>query len=227
MTEQEWLACADATLMLNHLGTGVTERKLRLFAVACCRHIWHLLPDERSRTAVAVAEQYADRQASDRQQAGVLKEAIAASTTGRAAWAAYWAAKKNIGASIGNTCVAAVEAGARHAVGAASGSAADPLTVWDVARMAGSREQARLLRDILGNPFRPALVDSAWLRWQGGLVVSMARQVYEERRFADLPVLADALEDAGCDAADVLEHCRAGGEHVRGCWALDLLLGNA
>src|SRR5260370_38994279 len=113
MNEQEWLACADATLMLSHLGTGVTERKLRLFAVACCRHIWHLLPDQRSRVAVEVAEQYADRLASERQQAGVLKEAIAAAnrTTGRAAWAAYWAAKKNISDSVGNTCVAALAAG--------------------------------------------------------------------------------------------------------------------
>jgi hypothetical protein len=54
-----------------------------------------------------------------------------------------------------------------------------------------------------------------------------AQLIYEERRFADLPSLADAIEEAGCDNADVLAHCRAGSEHVRGCWVVDLLLGKA
>ena len=227
MNEQEWLACAHPTLMFDHLNGRMSERKLRLFAVACCRHIWHLLPDERSRTAVDVAEKYADLKASARQQAGVLLNAIAAAnrTTARAAWAAYWVAKKNIAQSIGNLCTAAVEARARHAVGEMAGSGAEQLSAWNAARDAETREQARLLRDILGNPFRPVAFDSAWLRWQGGLVRSMASQVYEGRRFADLPVLADALEDAGCTDTAVLEHCRDGGDHVRACWVVDLLLG--
>jgi hypothetical protein len=87
--------------------------------------------------------------------------------------------------------------------------------------------QARLLRDVLGNPFRPVTIDPAWLRWHDGLLVSMARQMYDSRDFTDMPILADALEEAGCTAQEILSHCRSGGEHVRGCWVVDLLLGKS
>jgi hypothetical protein len=89
------------------------------------------------------------------------------------------------------------------------------------------REQARLLRELLGNPCRPANVDPVWLRWSNGTVSRLASVIYEDRRFEDLPILADALEEAGCDNADILSHCRQPGEHVRGCWVVDLLLGKS
>jgi hypothetical protein len=76
-----------------------------------------------------------------------------------------------------------------------------------------------------GNPFRPVSIDPTWLAWQGGTVPKLARAIYEERAFDRLPVLADALLEAGCDAADILGHLRQqGAVHVRGCWCLDLLL---
>jgi hypothetical protein len=93
------------------------------------------------------------------------------------------------------------------------------------ARLAAS---ACLLRDLIGNPFRPVpTIDPAWLAWNGGAVRKMAQAIYDGRRFADLPVLADALEDAGCADAAILGHCRGPGVHVRGCWVVDLLLGKA
>jgi hypothetical protein len=85
--------------------------------------------------------------------------------------------------------------------------------------------QCSLLRDVAGNPFRPVRVERAWLAWNGGLPAAMAAAIYDECRFADLPVLADALEEAGCDDAELLSHLRSPGPHARGCWALDLLLG--
>ncbi|MBL8795193.1 MAG: hypothetical protein JNM56_14910 [Planctomycetia bacterium] len=81
--------------------------------------------------------------------------------------------------------------------------------------------QALLFRDLFGNPFRPVTVNPAWLT---SAVVSLAQAIYDERAFDRLPILADALEDAGCDHADILNHCRQPGEHVRGCWVVDLLL---
>jgi hypothetical protein len=88
------------------------------------------------------------------------------------------------------------------------------------------RLEAYLLQDVFGPlPFRPVAIDPAWLRWNFGTVPAIARHVYEDRAFHDLPILADALEDAGCTDQDILTHCRLPGEHVRGCWVVDLLLG--
>jgi len=77
------------------------------------------------------------------------------------------------------------------------------------------------MREIFGNPFHPVTADPAW---RTATVVSLATAIYDDRAFDRLPILADALEDAGCTNADILNHCRQPGEHVRGCWALDLLL---
>jgi hypothetical protein len=85
--------------------------------------------------------------------------------------------------------------------------------------------RCELLRDVFGNPFRPVSVDPAWLARNAGAVLNVARSVYEGRRFEDLPVLADALEEAGCADPAILAHCRSAGPHVRGCWVVGALLG--
>jgi len=82
--------------------------------------------------------------------------------------------------------------------------------------------QTELIRCIFGNPFRPVAFDPAW---RTDTAVALARQMYESREFSALPILADALQDAGCDNEDVLNHCREPGTHVRGCWVVDLVLG--
>jgi hypothetical protein len=82
--------------------------------------------------------------------------------------------------------------------------------------------QADLLRDIFGNPFRPVTLNPSWLTSD---VTALARQMYDSRDFSPMPILADALQDAGCENPDVLNHCRSDGPHVRGCWVVDLLLG--
>lgn len=84
--------------------------------------------------------------------------------------------------------------------------------------------QVCLLRDIFGNPFRPVTLDP---RWQSETVVALASGIYAERAFDRMLILADALEDAGCDNADILAHCRGDGPHVRGCWVVDLILGKS
>ncbi|MCE9561576.1 MAG: hypothetical protein K8U57_05935 [Planctomycetes bacterium] len=80
------------------------------------------------------------------------------------------------------------------------------------------------MRDIIGNPFRPVVADPSWLTSD---VIALAQGIYEDRAFDRMPILADALQDAGCDNEDVLSHCRQPGEHVRGCWAVDLILGKS
>ena len=86
------------------------------------------------------------------------------------------------------------------------------------------RSQCGLLRDVFGNPFRPVRADRSWLHANAGTVFSVAQAIYEEKAFDRLPILGDALEDAGCTDAAMLDHCRQPGEHVRGCWAVDLVL---
>jgi hypothetical protein len=87
------------------------------------------------------------------------------------------------------------------------------------------RAQCNLLRDLFGNPFRPVAVERAWLDWNDGCVTKLARAIYEERKYQKMKILADALEEAGCANPDIISHCRQPGEHVRGCWVIDLLLG--
>ncbi len=87
------------------------------------------------------------------------------------------------------------------------------------------RHQCLLVRDIFGNPFRPVPVAHSWLAWNNGAIVQLAKAIYDGRRFEDMPVLAKALESAGCKDAEILGHCRGPGPHARGCWLIDLLLG--
>lgn len=211
MTEAEWLASEDPHEMLSFLDGRATARKLRLFSVACCRRIRRLLVDERSRTAVEVAERFADGLAT------TAELEVAAS----AAWDAHLDA----------------EDAEYHAAMAAYYSASDPVSpeAADVADAVVAATvcdpddpeeeevaQAGLLRDIFGNLFRPVVVDEAC---RSALVVELARNIYEDRAFDQLSDLADALQAAGCIRDDVLDHCRAPEPHVGGCWALDLLLG--
>src|SRR5262249_7539023 len=96
---------------------------------------------------------------------------------------------------------------------------------FDHAKQKIRKPLASLFRDVFGNPFRSPKVDLSWLTWSGGTIPKLARVTYDERRFADLPILADALEEAGCTEAAVLGHCRGRGPTGRGWWVGDLLLG--
>jgi hypothetical protein len=203
MTEAEWRACTDPATMLESLRSKASERKLRLFAVACCRRIWPLLTDERSRRAVECAELYAD---------GLIDEQKRLSAV-RAAINATWDLENDASDFPAQAaCLTADPAVGIDAVAIAHYTAAT-----EDERAA----QVNLLREQFGNPFRPVTVDPIWLT---STVVSLAQGIYDERAFDRLPILADALEDAGCTDAEMLNHCRQPGEHVRGCWLVDLVL---
>src|SRR5262249_42286549 len=97
---------------------------------------------------------------------------------------------------------------------------------WEKVVQETEKELMTIFRDFVGNPFRPSPpLSPAVLIWNDGTVVKLAQAIYDERAFDRLPILADALEEAGCQDQDILGHCRSGGEHVRGCWIVDLLLG--
>jgi hypothetical protein len=97
---------------------------------------------------------------------------------------------------------------------------------WDRITAVARVQVAGVVRDVLGNPFRVPVIDPTWLTWDNGTIANLARGIYDERDFERMPILGDALEEAGCTDEHLLGHCHAGGTHVRGCWVLDLLLGN-
>jgi hypothetical protein len=218
--------------MLDFLQSRGTDRKLRLFAVACCRSIWNLLTDARSRAAVEVSERYADGRATVNELAAALSRAVGATERREkpAAWAAYWAASRRAAVSLQNVCTAVGGASARVAVEAAKAAGANQAAAMNADWTVRGRDYVYFLRDIFGNLFRTMTVEPAWLAGNGSTVTKLARSIYEDRRFGDLPVLADALEEAGCTNKAILKHCRSAGgprgqEHVRGCWVLDVILG--
>ena len=234
MTGSQWLGCTDPDAMLDALrkqqensGVGLfwwlrrarersDGRKLRLFACACCRRIWPLLADERSRRAVETAERFA--------------EGMASRTDLYAAWAAA-----------GQATVEAAELGEvfRWAAGAAlTAASAEVWAAWGTAWAAAAAcqratgtaaaeraAQCDLLHDIFGNPFAAAPLHLSRKRRQAGRAVALARGIYEGQRFGEMPLLAELLRAAGCERADALTHCRSCKGHVRGCWVLDGVLG--
>ena len=98
----------------------------------------------------------------------------------------------------------------------------DPIHTDNVVFLAEKAAQCDLIRDIFGDPYRPAKADPSWFT---PVVVQFARTAYDRQAFAYMPELALALEQAGCDSGPILKHCRRPGEHVRGCWVVDLILG--
>lgn len=243
MTEQEWVECNEPMLMLKLLQGKASDRKLRLFACACCRRFWQVM-DEPSRAILEVAERYADNQATpqERRAASISErdyelaypavmnarnEAITCTIAVSMGKTAFMPGRPKLGQinKAGESAWWAAQVAAFERVPSAKTQTHRESNMPFIkARMEEGQEQGRLLHDIFGNPFRPVAIDPVWLTWHDGTVRQLAQAIYDDRRFADLPILADALEEAGCDQADILAHFRVPGQHVRGCWAVELLL---
>src|SRR5262249_31680279 len=116
---------------------------------------------------------------------------------------------------------------ASSAVCRAATHEAEEVRLWRQAAYREALMQCELLRCIAGNPFRPAGVPEHWRTWNDGVLGKMAQAICGGRRWAELPILADALEDAGCSDVLVLDHCRTPAEHALGCHVLDAVLGKS
>jgi hypothetical protein len=229
VTEEEWLTLSDPLKLLAYLHGWRRQRRWRLFACACCRRIWSAVHDPRSRNAVEVAERYADGLASVDELATAREgAAVVAEELLTAREAATDAPGPYADAAAGCACLwAAEDDSSINSVASHCASEALEVTARIDPHSATTAREGLcdLIRDLFGNPFRLARADPSWLSWNNGTVARMAEAIYSSGTFEDLPVLADALEEAGCANADILAHCRGPGEHARGCWALDLLLG--
>jgi hypothetical protein len=220
MTEAKWLACKLPLLMLaylcEHFGTARRKegrRKLRLFACACCRHVWDKLTEDRDRQIVLLSEDFADGGTSIEElerarqvcldRPGFLYPAI------RAAIATANPQPRAAATEVMSGVCSAI---ASHGVG------------YNERWRAETEALAAVVREIFGNPFRPIQSERSWQTANDGAVIRVAQSIYDSRNFADLPILIDALQDAGCDDPMILDHLRSPGLHFRGCWALDRVL---
>jgi hypothetical protein len=233
VTEEEWLGCADPVALLRHLSRPRGDRKLLLYGVACCRGRWDLLTHRYTRGAVEWAERFADGSAVRDEEYARLEwnsegAAFAAEAARAEDWADDWEAGP--GRLRGRACDAARLPRAEQVVSAAYlANSLMSLECVDPYDPALSRHRPLLtvpfLRDVFGNPFRPVTFDPSW---RSDTAVSLAKGMYDGRDFAAMPILADALQDAGCEDEQVLAHCRdPRGVHVRGCWVVDLVLGRS
>ena len=233
MTESEWQECQDTEKLLEYLSDRTSERKYRLFACACCRSIWNLLRDERGKSTLTVAERYADDWATADEVESAKRE-IAASRSepvpsdglhhSGLRWADDLTEHVLFDVQLGKSNPADLGAYTCDWTAARAG-----LLNGEAGRDTEIRLQLLLLHDIFENPYRPSWVEPEWLT---PTVIGLAQAAYDERIMPSgelgpdrLAVLSDALEEAGCDDSDILNHLRSPGPHIRGCWAVDLILG--
>jgi len=213
VTEDKWVACTDPMQLMEVLWNGVSDRKLRLFAVACCRVMIAGTNEPSAARAVQASELFADGSISAEELRVARREVTNA-----------WNRVHDAG-EVNPTFPRNAAIGAAYQVSRPSARKVVQEISMLLRRPVGGVPKEYLvsiLHDILGNPFRPLTAEPTWLTFD---VIAMATGIYGEKAFDRLPILADALQDAGCDIDTILGHCRHPGEHVRGCWVVDALLG--
>ncbi len=235
MMEEDWFRSANLEWLVEQLLCSrlASDRKFRLYACACCRRAEHLIDHAGIQELLVVVEDFADwllGKETFKERVSQLRKGIGGITVSDAASNPAGAAREAVIRAAGFVVSYSREyyevlddvpypswaaAYARYAVAGTDNKQ----------EQEQEREQLRLLRDIFGNPFRPVAFDPAW---RTSTAVAIAQGMYDSRDFNAMPILADALQDSGCDNDDILNHCRDEKQvHVRGCWVVDLVLGKA
>jgi hypothetical protein len=252
VTEAEWLACTEPERMLEFLRGKASDRKLRLFAVACCRRIWQHIEDD-CRRFIETAELFADGKADSQSLARCRDEAFVlmcelTCNSGSVPWlvtvnhpmpegpAGFRGPATIWEAAVDTAQAAAAAVGDEYFVFHPVPAGADYASLRprvEAEVRAEQQRQSALLRCIVGPfPFRQPSISPRVRAWSGEAVFKMAEAIYDQRELpagtldaTRLAVVADALEEAGCTDPDLLAYFRGPGPHYRGCWAVDLLLG--
>ena len=220
MMEEEWLTDLRPRVVLSLVKSNypfaLSVRKNRLFACGCYRLIWEKITLEEIRAVVVLAELCADRQLAQK-KLSVMGHRALQSVSVPVEHATDIDLLRHSAALLGTTINP-------NRVAQLTWFAVDPEYRNQHMISYICPEQAGLVRCVYGNPFRPVAFDP---KWRTEHTVGLALRMYDDREFAVMPILADALEEAGCDTADILTHCREPGVHVRGCWVVDLVLGKS
>ena len=212
VTEVAWLNAADACSLLHQAREVSSERKYRLAGIALARHLFPVITHPDLIRGLEVAEQLADG-VSNVADVDRVREFFAAMSTVR-----HYEARGIAGENIFLASLVRESLTPRARRSRVIAYLSDHVAEQPENPRVGVPE----LRDIFGNPFRPVGVDPTW---RSESVITLAAGIYSDRAFDRLPILADALEEAGCDAHEVLTHCRGEGPHARGCWVVDSVLG--
>lgn len=250
MTEAEWLTCAEPSRLLASLfararGDKSTngDERFRRFAIACCRRVAEVLEfgdtyaldcleiyaTSRLHEALLKARRFHRPASYDASRAlstvagaeGVIRLRAQARSL---ATSAVWMCTKSKPTQAAMAYREAAAAMATIKMLGAPIPDSHRYNEWLAPDPAELALQASFLRDIFGNPFLPVACSP---QWRTDIAVAMARKMDESRDFSAIPILTDALEEAGCSDAAILEHGRGPGPHVRGCWVIDLLLGKS
>ena len=229
MIEEEWLTATEPRPMVRHIGPRAGERKRRLFAVASCRLVSDWFGERRSRHEIETGERMADGLPEDAVEAAELTaEDARMEHAVQEGMNPSWAHDGDMRLVRGVTRACVTDARESAEVVIAAFEWCDGVRYpFDAGvRTVGNSmpaRQCRIVRDLFGNPFRPV---TFFPSWRTETALALALQMYESRDFSAMPILADALQDAGCDNEDILNHCRdLHATHVRGCWVVDLVLG--
>jgi hypothetical protein len=220
MTEEEWVQADDNAIWMEI--AGLTPRRARLLASSLVRGLGKWVADPVVATALEAAERFADTGKSK----AALKRARDALSDARVALGDPhadpfgWAANAGIYSGL----FAASMACAENAVPGTFREAVRTLREGDGLSTVGAR---RMLYpaycEVVGPP--TARFDAAW---RTSTALQLAQAMYDSPEFSTMPILADALQDAGCESNDLLSHCRdPNSVHVRGCWVVDLVLGKS
>jgi hypothetical protein len=220
MTEAEWLAATSPGEMLRYVDADAGGRQAYLFSAACLRRIWHLLPGPKSQSVAVALERRADGigdwAAVEEAREAAKEEGHAFETSERRHPRARRHSSVYAARAAAEWSPVFIAEIAAEAIASAHEGTADAISTPE------ERVQSVILRDIFGNPFRPVVFSP---EWRTDTAILLARGMYESRDFSAMPILADALQDTGCDHAEILSHCRGPGPHVRGCCVVDLVLG--
>jgi hypothetical protein len=230
VTVDEWDTTASLEDLLAASGLTAGGRRLRLCGAACARRVAAAMPDDAARSLLDLAERRADGEVGDEAWltavAGTLDAYLGNEAARDGAGGATFGVLTNLPwADVEHTLKLAESVVEGRAYLAYAGGYPAGVGPHEWVRRATETEAAALcglLRCVAGNPLRPARFEPAW---RTATAVGLARGIYADRAFDRMPVLADALQDAGCHPGDVLDHFRGGGPHARGCWVVDLLLG--
>jgi hypothetical protein len=249
MTEAEWLTGTDLARHLQFVEGRLSPRKSRLLAAALCRQAWSLHTHFDIRIAIEKAEEFADGDLHPLEPLETYRQACREAAVRfhetwtrwvgaqnpaeelrwwllhELAWAAAFTASAHVPiVQVGQRVAAALVQSRTGGSGVLQAHRPDQAVERDRITADVNATLRTLVFDVVGNPFAPVAFDPAW---RTSTAVGVANQIYDSRDFGAMPILADALQDAGCDNEDVLNHCRDAGPHARGCWVVDGVLGKA